>query len=72
MFHKIVETDKTDDKFNDLLKHSFYACYQDKFSFFAKLDLLITTIGSIAIGTGVLGTIFGIECVMIKKNFSFH
>ena len=39
------------------------------FSFFAKLDMLITTIGIITIGTGmlgrVLGTIFGIEIVMI-------
>ena len=42
------------------------------FSFFAKLDMLITTIGIITIGTGMLGTIFGIEIVMFKKNFSFH
>ena len=41
-------------------------------SFFAKLDMLITTIGIITIGTGMLGTIFGIEIVMIKKNLSFH
>ena len=32
--------------------------------------MLITTIGIITIGTGMLGTIFGIE-IMIKKNFSF-
>ena len=37
------------------------------FSIFAKLDMLITTIGIITIGTGMLGTIFGIEIVMIKK-----
>ena len=42
------------------------------FSFFAKLDMLITTIGIITVGTGMLGTIFGIEVVMIKMNFSFH
>ena len=42
------------------------------FSFFAKLDMLITTIDIITIGAGMLGTIFGIEMVMIKKNFSFH
>ena len=42
------------------------------FSFFAKLDMLITTIGIITIGAGMLGTTFGIEIVMIKKNFSFH
>ena len=41
------------------------------FSFFAKLNLLITTIGIITIWTGMLGTIFGIEIVMIKKNLSF-
>ena len=42
------------------------------FSFFAKLDMLITTMGIITIGTGMLGTIFGIKIVMIKKNLSFH
>ena len=72
MLHKIVETGKTDDKCNKLLKSSCYACYQYYFSFFAKLDMLITTIGIITIGTGMSGTIFGIEIVMIKKNFSFH
>ena len=41
------------------------------FSFFAKLDMLITTIGTITIGTGMLGTIFGIEIVMIKKTSVF-
>ena len=73
MLHKIVETGKTDDKYNNLLKYSCYACYQDYlFSFFAKLDMLITTKGNITKGTGILGTIFEIEIVMIKKNFSFH
>ena len=42
------------------------------FSFFAKLDMLITTIGIITIGAGMLGTTFGIEIVMIMKNCSFH
>ena len=43
------------------------------FSFFAKLDMLIATIGIITVGTGMLGTTFGIEIVMIiKKHFSFH
>ena len=42
------------------------------FSFFAKLDMLITTIGIITIGAGMLGLTFGIEIVMIIKNFSFH
>ena len=35
------------------------------FSFFTKLDMLITAIGIITIGTVMLGTIFGIEIVMI-------
>ena len=73
MLHKIVETGKTDDKCNNLLKYYCYGCYQDcLFSFFAKLDMLITTIGIITIGTGMLGTIFEIEIALIKKNFSFH
>ena len=42
------------------------------FSFLAKRNMLITTIGIITIGTSMLGTICGIEIVMIKKNFSFH
>ena len=42
------------------------------FSFFAKQDMLITTIGIITIGAGMLGTIFGIEIVMIKNNFFFN
>ena len=41
------------------------------FSFFAKLDMLITTIGIITIGTGMLGTTFGKEIVMIKKKVQF-
>ena len=42
------------------------------FSFFAKLDMLIATIGIITIGSGMLGNILRIEFFMIKKNFSFH
>ena len=71
MLHKIVETGKTNDKRNNLLRFSCYAHFQD-FSFFAKLDMPITTIGIITVGTGMLGNMFGIEIVMIKKNFSFH
>ena len=33
--------------------------------------MLITTIGIITIGTGMLGTIFEIEMVMIKKELQF-
>ena len=73
MLHKIVETGKTGNKCNNLLKYSCYACYQDYFfSFFARLDMLIATIGIITIGSGMLGTILRIEIVMIKNNFSFH
>ena len=70
MLHRIVETGETDDKCNNLLKYSCYACYQD-FFFFAKLDMLITNIGIITIGTGMLGTTFGIEIVMIIKKLQF-
>ena len=38
------------------------------FSFFAKVDMLINTLGIITIGTGMLGTIYGIEIVMIKQK----
>ena len=73
MLYKIVETGKTDDKCNNLLKYSCYACYQDYFfSFFAKLDMLFTTIGIITIGISIWGTIFEIEIIIIKKKFSFH
>ena len=34
MLHKIVETGKTDDNCNYLLKYSCYACYQDYFFIF--------------------------------------
>ena len=54
-----------------LLGHSPRVC-DISCSFFAKLDMLITTIGIITIGTGILGTTFGIEIFMIIKNFSFH
>ena len=64
MLYKIVETGKTDDKCNILLKYSCYACYQEYLlSFFAKLDMLNPTICIITIGTGMLGTIF-----LIKKS----
>ena len=72
MLHKIVETGKADDKCNNLLKYSCYACYQDYFFFLRLTNMLITTIGIITIRAGMLGTIFGIEIFMIKKNFSFH
>ena len=37
-----------------------------------KLDMLIITIGIITIATGMLGTIFGTEIVIMKKECSFH
>ena len=54
---------------NILVMHVTYFIYL--FSSIAKLDMLITTIGIITIGTGLLGTIFGIEIVMIKKTSVF-
>ena len=54
---------------NILVMHVTYFIYF--FSFFAKLDMLISTIGIITIGTGLLGTIFWIEIVMIKKSSVF-
>ena len=57
-----------------IISFNIHVMYVTKisFSFFAKLDMLITTIGIITIGVGMFGTIFGMEIVMIKKNFSFH
>ena len=73
MLHKLIEIGKTDDKCIFLLKYSCYAYYQDYcFSFVAKIDMLITTKGIITIGTGMLGTIFGMEIVLVKKRFSFQ
>ena len=34
--------------------------------------IFLSSPGIITIGTGMLDTIFGIEIVMIKNNFSFH
>ena len=72
MLHKIIETGQTDGKCNILLKYSCMHVNKIFFSFFTKLDILITTIRIISIGTAMLVTIFGIESVMIKKNFSFN
>ena len=69
MLHKIVETGKTDNKCNNLLKHSCYVCYQD--FCLRKLNMLITTMGIKTIVAGMMGTIFWIEIVMIEKNFNF-
>ena len=66
MLHKIVETGKTDDKCNISLY--ILVMHVTKIYFFAKLDMLITTIGIITIGTGMLDTTFEIKIVMIKKN----
>ena len=72
MLHKFVETGKTNDKCNNLLNHSCYACYQDYlFSFFVKLDMLITSISVITIGTDMLGTIFGMEFLGLKRTSVF-
>ena len=77
MLCKIVETDKTDDNLisviislNILVMHvTKIVCF-----FFRRQTRHADYyhIGIITIGTGMLGTIFGIEIVMIRKNFSFH
>ena len=41
------------------------------FSFFDKLDMLITTICIKTIGTGMLCTTFRIKIVMIKKEIQY-
>ena len=71
MLHKIVETCKTD-KCNILLKRSCYACYQDYFFLLRQTRHADYNHRYLTIGTGMLGIIFGIESVMIKKNLSFH
>ena len=57
MLHKIVETGKTDDKCNNLLKYSCYACYQD---FFPCQTRHADYLGIITIGKGMFDTIFRI------------
>ena len=75
MLHENVETGKTDVKCNNLLKHSCYSCYQD-FLFFLHQTrhayYFHRCYKFITIGTGMLGTIFAIENITVKKNFSFH
>ena len=71
MLHKVVETCEQISaiiSLNTLVMH----VTKMSFSFFVKIDMLITTIGIITIETGMLGTIFGIKIAMIKKNFSFY
>ena len=55
-----------------IISLNIFVMHVTKIFFFTKLDMLITTIGIIAIEAGMLGAIFGIEIVMIKTNFSFH
>ena len=55
-----------------IISLNIFVMHVTKIFFFTKLDMLITTIGIITIETGMMGTIFGIEIVIIKKNFSFH
>ena len=66
MLHKSVETGKIDDKCNNPLNIIYMHVTKIRFiSLLIKLDLLITTVGIITIGPCMLGTIFGIEIVMI-------
>ena len=71
MLHKNVETGKEDDKCNNLL---IVMRSTKIFIFFLsfKLGMLITTIGVITIGTGMLGTIFEIKnCFVLKRTSVF-
>ena len=72
MLHKIVE--KAKQMISVIVSLNILVMHITKiFSFFAEQEMLITTIGIITIGAGMLVTIFGKEIViMIKKNFSFH
>ena len=55
-----------------IISLTIFVMHVTKIFFFTKLDMLITIIGIITIETGMLGTVFGIEIVMIKRSFSVH
>ena len=72
MLHKIVGPVKTDDKCNNLLHmlpRFIYYLFTNK-TFFRYKE--ISTIGIITIEIVMLDTIFPVEIVLIKKNYSFH
>ena len=76
MLHKIEETGKTDDNLiSVIISLNILVMHVTKIVFvFRRLTRQADYyhIGIITIGTGMLGTLFGIEIVMIRKNFSFH
>ena len=69
MLHKIVEIGETDDKCNNRLKYSCYACYQDYF-FFLRQTRHADYYNRYYYHS-LLGTTFEIEIVMIIKNIHF-
>ena len=72
MLHKIVKKDKTDAKYNILLKLSCYECYQDSLYTRHALDIKRPiTIGDTYIRFDMVGVICWLEITMIKINFSF-
>ena len=54
-----------------IISLNIFVMHVTKIFFFTKLDMLITTIGIITIETGMMGTIFGIEIVIIKRTSVF-
>ena len=72
MLHKIVETVKTDNKCNNLLKYSCYACYQDKFFFLRQTRHADYYHRYYNHRGRHVGYHIWDGNVVIKKNFSFH
>ena len=75
MLHKIVDQDKTGEKCNSLLIFC-YAClmviffHQTRHAFRYEYTCSFT-IGVKTITIGMLGTICGVEILMVRKSFSF-
>ena len=57
---------------NNLIEYSCYACYQDYVSFLRQIRHADYYHSYYNHRGCMLGTIFGVEIVMIKKNFSFN
>ena len=76
MLHKIAETGKTDDNLiSVIISLNILVMHVTKIILFIRRQTRQADyyhICIISIGTGMLGTIFGIKIVMIRKNLSFH
>ena len=69
---QICKKDKTDAKYNILLKLSCYECYQDSLYTRHAFDIKRSiTIGDMYIRFDMVGAICGLEITLIKINFSF-